>query len=429
MSLFTRNFNILVAGAFVKSAGSGIYSIAGMLLVLQLTGDVFYSGITYFIISLPGVFGFLISPFSNYVPYKRALIFCEGLKALLVVSVPLLFFSGSLHVWYVIGIMFTLALLTQFTYPIESTLLPLIAGQDQILKANSVLNTVRESMDILFLTLAGVMIAAIGTSTSLLITSGCHVLIAGLYTFFRINKFQPKPVAAQTPKILLNTYWQDLKEGIVYVKGSILPHIIVGAVVANFFVGGMIAALPAFALEIGHTEAYYGYYLVAMSVGLLLGSFSTPLLKSIPYGLISIVSTLATGSFWILAALTPVPFSIVSYGIGFISLSMFNIIIFSMIQQKLQQSMLGRTITILSSSASLAIPLGSLVGGGIASLFGTRYPILLGGVGLLLFSLYWFFHPTLRRLPVTSQLELFHTKINEDLPQALEHNKDSELLR
>ena len=42
-----RNFLILMTGVFVNGIGSGIYSVAGMLLVLNLSGSVLYSGFAF----------------------------------------------------------------------------------------------------------------------------------------------------------------------------------------------------------------------------------------------------------------------------------------------------------------------------------------------------------------------------------------------
>lgn len=75
--ILNYNFNILLSGVFVKSLGSGMYSIGAMMLVLFISGDPLYSGVSFFAVSLPACFSFLIAPFANYVPYKKALIVCE----------------------------------------------------------------------------------------------------------------------------------------------------------------------------------------------------------------------------------------------------------------------------------------------------------------------------------------------------------------
>src|SRR5690625_5668172 len=85
------NFNILLSGVFVKSLGSGMYSVGAMMLVLYISGDPFYSGVAFFVVSLPSCFSFLIAPFVNYVSYKKALIICELTKSILLLLIPILY--------------------------------------------------------------------------------------------------------------------------------------------------------------------------------------------------------------------------------------------------------------------------------------------------------------------------------------------------
>src|SRR5690625_3912341 len=262
------NFNILLSGVFVKSLGSGMYSVGAMMLVLYISGDPFYSGVAFFVVTLPSCFSFLIAPFANYVSYKRALVLCELSKSLLLLSIPLLYTFSMLYVWTVIMIMFLVAVISTFTYPIETTLVPSFVGKDNVVKANSYINMLRESLDIVFLAVAGIIIAMIGSVTAILITAVCHLATSGLYLFFRL---EAKGKSGFSLRKSMQNYKHDLKEGFTYIRRTILPHIIVGAVLINFFSGSMFASIPAFSLLQGGSEAFYGYYLVAMMTGLFLG--------------------------------------------------------------------------------------------------------------------------------------------------------------
>ncbi|WP_096438761.1 MFS transporter [Alteribacter populi] len=406
--LFSYNFNILLSGVFVKAIGTGIYSIAGMLLVLYISGDPFYSGVAFFVISLPSCISFLISPFANYVSYKKALIVCELAKSMLLFLIPLLYAFSVLQVSYVIMIMFSVALISAFTYPIETTLVPSFVGKANVVKANSYINTLRESLDIVFLAVAGVLVAVIGSVQAVLITACCHAITSLLYLLFRFeaNKVTNDSDTYKT-KILIQSYKKDLKAGIEYIRHSILPHIIVSAVFVNFFVGGMFASLPAFSLMQGGSEAFYGYFMVAMTLGMLGGSILTPRIKQLPYGSLTMVSALWAGLFWLGATLLPAWFSIVFYGIGFIAVGVINILLFSIIQQQVEVKMIGRVITVLTSFAAIGQPVGALLGGTISSMFSPVYPFILSGMIMVLFSLYWLLHPILRSLKPIDKLTLF----------------------
>jgi len=403
------NFNILLSGVFVKSLGSGMYSVGAMMLVLLMTGDPFYSGVAFFAVSLPACFSFLIAPFANYVSYKKALIVCELSKSILLIFIPILYMLSMLHVITVIVIMFAVALLSQFTYPIETTLVPSFVGKENVVKANSYINMLRESLDIVFLAIAGIIIAMIGSVTAILITAVCHLATSGLYLFFRL---EAKGKSGFSLRKSMQNYKHDLKEGFTYIRRTILPHIIVGAVLINFFSGSMFASIPAFSLLQGGSEAFYGYYLVAMMTGLFLGSFLAPRIKQLPYSQLTIGVSLITGLFWIGSSTLSVWYSLTFYCVGFIGTGIINILIFSVIQQQVEEKMIGRVITILVSLSAIGQPLGALFGGAISSIFSPIYPIMMAGMIMVLFSIYFFAHPLLRRLESIDKLSLFKQTAN-----------------
>ena len=408
--VFNYNFNILLSGVFVKSLGSGMYSIGAMMLVLFISGDPFYSGVAFFVVTLPSCFSFLIAPFANYVSYKRALVLCELSKSLLLLSIPLLYTFSMLYVWTVIMIMFLVAVISTFTYPIETTLVPSFVGKDNVVKANSYINMLRESLDIVFLAVAGIIIAMIGSVTAILITAGCHLITTGLYLLFRLES--SKSNEPFSIKQTIKNYKTDLSEGLFYIRHSILPHIIAGAVLINFFTGSMFASIPAFSLMKGGSEASYGYYMVAMTIGLLIGSFVTPKIKQLPYSALTMGAALGAGVFWIGSAYLSTWYSLIFYCIGFIGVGVINILIFSIVQQQVEERMIGRVITILISLSAIGQPFGALLGGSISSILSPTYSVLMAGIIMVVFSIYFLAHPLLRSLQSIDKLSIFKKAIS-----------------
>src|SRR5690625_2850680 len=104
--MLERNFLILMSGVFVNGIGSGIYLIAGMLLVLDLSGSVLYSGFAMFAISSAGALSFLIAPLANYAKYKNGLVYSNLIKATILFTIPIMNYTVGLNVWYVIVLLF-----------------------------------------------------------------------------------------------------------------------------------------------------------------------------------------------------------------------------------------------------------------------------------------------------------------------------------
>lgn len=405
-----RNYLLLMLGALINGFGSGIYLVAGMLLVLNLTGSVLYSGFAVFAISLAGALGFLIAPIANYFKYKNGLVYSNLIKAVLLFTIPALHYTVGLNVWYVISLLFVMALFTQYTYPIESTILPIIVGKDHLIEANSYLQTIREALDIAFIAGAGIIITFIGVVPALTITATCLVFVTIAYAFFNFQQPEEAAAPVKSDTSVFKKYADDIKGGFSYIKGSLVPKMIFSITFINIAMVIMSTNLPTFTLAKGNgIEATYGFYLAALSVGIMVGTILTPKLKHYDFGKLIIVAFALTGVMWIGTALLPVVPSILLYGAGAISIGILNILVFSSIQKQVEVAYIGRVITLLTSAASVGMPIGALIGGTIGETFDASVSVIICGTGMISFSLYWLSSSVLRKLPSIDHVKLFNT--------------------
>lgn len=409
--MLERNFLILMSGVFINGIGSGIYSVAGMLLVLHLSGSVLYSGFAFFAISFAGTLAFLIAPLANYAKYKNGLVYSNLIKAMILFTIPLLHYTIGLDVWYVIGLLFISALFTQYTYPIESTILPVIVGEENLIEANSYLQTIREAMDIVFYAVAGIIITFIGTIPAISITAVCILLVAISYAFFNFDQPDVKEEKAESVKGASSVYFLDLKASFHYIKGSLIPKMIFSIVFINIAMVIMTTNLPAFSLIKGHgVEAAYGFYMASMSVGVMIGTMITPRIKQIDFGKLIIIAFFGTGIMWMGTAMLPLIPSIILFSIGAISIGILNLLVFSSIQKQVETAFIGRVVTLITSAAALGMPLGALIGGFLGETFTPVLAVMLCSVSMVIFSMYWFSSAVLRKLPGIERVNLFHKR-------------------
>lgn len=407
--MIERNFLILIMGVFINGLGSGIYSVAGMLLVLNLSGSVLYSGFAFFAITSAGALSFLIAPLANYTKYKSSLVYSNLIKALILFTIPLLHYTIGLHVWYVIGLLFITALLTQYTYPVESTILPIIVGKDNIVEANSFLQTIREAMDIAFIAGAGIIITIIGTVPAIIITAVCLLLVSLSYAFFNFQQPALSRDKAQSVASAVNVYFIDLRAGFNYIKNSLIPKMIFSIIFVNIAMIIMTTNLPAFSLIKGNgLEAMYGFYLASMSLGVMLSTILTPKLKHFDFGKLIIFSYIGTGLVWIGTATLPLAASMILFGIGAISIGVLNILVFSSIQKQVETAFIGRVVTLLTSAASIGMPVGALIGGFLGETFAPEVPVIICGASMIIFSIFWLCSSVLRKLPSIDNVKLFN---------------------
>lgn len=404
-----RNFLILMSGVFINGIGNGIYSVAGMLLVLNLSGSVLYSGFAFFAISLAGTLSFLIAPLANYAKYKNGLVYSNLIKSIILFTIPLLHYTVGLGVWYVISLLFITALFTQYTYPIESTILPVIVGEENVIEANSYLQTVREAMDIVFIAAAGIIITLIGTIPALTITAVCILLVAISYACFNFDQPDVNKDKSESVKGASHVYFLDLKAGFRYIKGSLIPKMIFSIIFINVAMVIMTTNLPAFSLIKGNgVEAAYGFYLASISVGVMIGTMITPRIKQIDFGKLIIIAFFGTGVMWMGTAMLPLIPSIILFSIGAISIGILNLLVFSSIQKQVETAFIGRVVTLLTSAAAMGMPLGALIGGFLGEAFTPVLAVIICSVSMMIFSMYWLSSAVLRKLPDIENVNLFN---------------------
>lgn len=406
-----RNFLILMTGVFINGIGSGMYSVAGMLLVLNLSGSVLYSGFAFFAITFAGTLSFLIAPLANYAKYKNSLVYSNLIKAIILFTIPLVNYTIGLNVWYVIGLLFIVALFTQYTYPIESTILPVIVGQDNVIEANSYLQTIREAMDIVFIAVAGIIITLFGTVPAISMTAMCILLVTISYAFFNFKQPNINKEKSESIKAASNVYFLDLKAGFNYIKGSLIPKMILSIIFINIAMVIMTTNLPAFSLMKGNgIEAAYGFYLASMSIGIMIGTLITPKIKHISFGKLIIIAFIGSGAMWMGTAMLPLIPSIILFSIGAISIGILNLLVFSSIQKQVETAYIGRVITLVTSAAAFGMPLGSLIGGVLGETFTPVLAVMICSVSMIILSIYWLSSSVLRNLPSIDNVNLFNKR-------------------
>src|SRR5690625_1759989 len=136
-------------------------------------------------------------------------------------------------------------------------------------------------------------------------------------------------------------------------------------------------------------------------------------MKQLSYSSLTIGSAVVTGMSWTISASLSTWYSLLFYCIGFIGIGVINLLIFSLVQQQVEEKMIGRVITILVSLSTIGQPFGALLGGAISSISSPVYPIIMAGIMMICLGIYFFAHPLLRSLQSIDQITLFTKKFNQ----------------
>ncbi|PHA01382.1 MFS transporter [Bacillus wiedmannii] len=397
--LKNRNFLLLFLGRIFTNIGDSLYYVAAMWLVYKLSGNPFYSGLAGFLTLLPSALQFLTGPFVDRWSIKNTLVITQVLQCMLILIIPITHYFDLLTVQLLLIIMPIVAFIEQFAYPAQSKALPLLLHKTQLLKGNSLFSFAYQGIDLICTTISGILVALLGAITLYVIDSITFAITALL--FFSLK--MPKQAETNT-SLSTKQYFSDLKEGFSIVFRSLMGVFLIGSVVANFSIGMTMTILPSFADSLGGVKSY-GFFLAAISAGSLIGALFSSWVGKRNVGRVSIIGFATGAIFWFLSTIVPFQWlSILLFGLAWIPIGATNILFATISQIVIPNQYIGRINSVMRSMGTIAMPLGSLIGGYAANVFSSQLIFALASIGILFISLVWLLHPKLRALPKADEI-------------------------
>lgn len=397
--LKNRNFRLLFLGRIFTNIGDSLYYVAAMWLIYKLSGNPFYSGLAGFLTLLPSALQFLTGPFVDRWSIKHTLVITQVLQCILILIIPITHYFDLLTVHLLLIIMPIVAFIEQFAYPAQSKALPLLLHKTQLLKGNSLFSFAYQGIDLICTTLSGILVALFGAITLYVIDSFTFAITALLFFSLKIPKQTETGTSLSTKQ-----YFSDLKEGFSIVFRSLMGVFLIGSVVANFSIGMTMAILPSFADSLGGVKSY-GFFLAAISAGSLIGALFSSWVGKRNVGRVSIIGFATGATFWFLSTIVPFQWlSILLFGLAWIPIGATNILFATISQIVIPNQYIGRINSVMRSMSTIAMPIGSLIGGYTANVFSSQLIFALASIGILFISLVWLLHPKLRALPKADEI-------------------------
>lgn len=405
-SLFKNgNFTRLFFGRMITNAGDSLYTIAAMWLVHQLGGSTFYTGLAGFLTMIPSALQFLVGPLVDRWMLKKTLVITQIIEFFLVLSIPVFHYTNLLSVGVVLAVMPLMSAIEQFSVPAEQAALPSILEKDDLVKGNSAFSFAYQGLDLVFNGLAGILVALVGAVTLYLVDSVTFAAAVLLFVTLKLPKEVNKEEETKTIPEVVKKYGNDLTEGFRFVMGSIIAKFFIGAVAANFVFAAAMAVMPAYADERGNATIY-GFMMAAFSGGFLVGALLTSYVERFPVGKMQVVAYCLSTLLWVSSVLVSWNvLSVVLFGMASVPIGAMEVLSTSVIQRIVPDRLLARTFSLMFSISMSAMPLGSLVGGALGSVFGSVVIFSVAAAGILLVAIVWFFIPDLRQLPKAKEID------------------------
>jgi MFS family permease len=407
-----RDFRRFFAGQFVTNAGDSLYTVAILWLVFELSRSTVLTGITNAVLLLPWLLQALAGPVVDRLPLRPVLVGSQVAQGVVVLVLPLAAVTGRLSVGVLLAVVPVLMLASLLMTPIDAALPPRIVADGRLSQANSALASVTLGLDMVFDALGGAFIAVFGT-TALFVFDAATFAVAGLL-FAGVavpaadaTDEEPEPTGGTgtTDGSVLDSYVADLRAGIDALRGTVFVELVLLTAVANFATGVTLAILPAFGDGLGG-PAVYGLLLGALGVGRLVGSLVAPRLEGVGYGRFRLVGNSAAACCWLASVYAPsAALTVVLFGLAWVPAGVSGVLASTLNQTVFPDDLLGRVSTIQGTASGATLPLGSLVGGVVGELLGTRTTMELAAFGFGFTGLYLLVRPQLRELPAVADAD------------------------
>jgi MFS family permease len=313
---------------------------------------------------------------------RSVLIVGDAGRALLLATIPVAYVYDALSLWqlYVVG--FLVGILTVFFDVAYQSYLPALVERKQLVEGNSKLQVSASGAQIAGPALGGGLIQAL-TAPYAVLADACSFVVSGGFTLaIRKREVQPARIT-ESPKL-----WAELKEGLGYVlRHPLLRPQAICTGSSNFFGNVGFAILLVYAARHWNMSAgLVGLAFGIGSIGWLLGALAAPRLQRLlGVGKTTLAMTPFFGLPFVLIPLAPThlafPALVAAMALGGFASVVYNITQVSLRQAITPHRIQGRMNAVMRFLVWGTIPLGSLVGGALASTIGLRATLVVSALG------------------------------------------------
>jgi MFS family permease len=394
-ALRSRNFRLFWLAQIISTVGTALQVIGEGYLIYDITESTFWLGAVGFIALLPVVpislaGGVLI----DRVPRRKLIMVTQFGLFLQAAIFGLLAMSGRIQLWHVLLLYFVFGALLAIDHPARRAFLVDIVDREDLANAVALNATIYNISSLIGFAIGGLLIAAIGVGSTMLVNSLTYLVPVFALAFVRVaDVAQDKEQRA---------FGVALSEGFVTLWKQ--PAIL-GVIALMAVVGGLaypvFGLMPAYAEEVMQVGAVgLGILLAAGALGSVLGTVGSVRLGSGRRGRNLVLSALALSLLVIFFAHAPNMWvaCLILIALGFVLLILQSLAI-TLVQLNTPDRVRGRVMSIYSMLHAGADTGGNLVIGALAVPLGLTMALTLGGIVALLFGVTLNFAlPKVRRL-------------------------------
>lgn len=384
--LKTRDFGLLYSGQLISQVGDGLNRVALLWFVYELTGSALKMMVVGLLQTIPPLlFGPLIGVLLDRLSKKTVMIRVDLLRALLILTIPILYTVQALTLERLYFLIFLTAIVSTIFGPALSSAIPQIVDRSRLTAANALLQSATNIGMLMGPAISGLGIALVGAQNVLLIDSATFLISALCIMPIRMRErtdLPDKPISSAG-------MMHDLLVGFrfVFLQHRMVFMLMVTAALYNLGASAFVFLLPVFAKQsLGVGPVELGWLWSVLGIGMLAASMSLVLIRQgthqrrlrIISGSMAI-SGVAVGGLGLLE--TPFAASIFMLVIGG-STALLTPIVFALLQELTPVPLLGRVFTAFTTGGMACAMAGMAGFGWMADAIGPSISLL--GIGVIL---------------------------------------------
>ena len=389
-----RSFNRLWTASFASNFADGLLKTAAPLLAASLTRDPLLIASLGALAMLPWLlFAIPVGGLVDRVDRRKALATANGIRFLIAALVALSIANGTMTIWWLFIAVFVMGISEVIFDTTAQSMIPQVLKTDHVERGNARLQTTEMIVgEFVGAPVSGILYAALAflpfVSSSVAYVMAAVLVLMIPINFAREAGHEISGPAEPRPK---GTFWSDIRFGIRYLyEDKTLLKLVLLTTAIGFWFSASASTQVLFLLnELHIQERWFGFVFIGFGIGAVSGSLvATRLTARFKRGNVMAFAILMSGVLTIVQGLVPnVWFLVPLLFFAGTQITLWNILLMSSYHNLIPNHLFGRIHGTRRTLVWGLMPIGSLVGGYLAT-FGLRVPIIIGGILSTLFALY-----------------------------------------